>query len=94
VGVMNKKTYKIKESLSNALELPRDIILDVAKVTLVGSSNITVENHKGILEYNEDQIRVNTGSGILVIFGSKLNIKSILQEEITITGTINSVSYV
>ncbi|OGO77228.1 MAG: sporulation protein YqfC [Clostridiales bacterium GWB2_37_7] len=90
---MNKKTYKIKETLSNALELPKDIILDVAKVTLIGSDSITVENHKGILEYNEDQIRVNTGSGVLIIIGSKLNIKSILQEEITITGEINSVGY-
>ncbi|MDF2891993.1 MAG: sporulation protein YqfC [Clostridia bacterium] len=90
---MKKRTYKIKETLSNALELPKDIILDVAKVTLIGSNNVAVENHKGILEYNEDQIRVNTGSGILTIHGSKLNIKSILQEEITITGEINSVSY-
>ncbi|MDF2531453.1 MAG: sporulation protein YqfC [Clostridia bacterium] len=90
---MKKRTYQIKETLSNALELPKDIILDVAKVTLIGSNNVAVENHKGILEYNEDQIRVNTGSGILTIHGSKLNIKSILQEEITITGEINSVSY-
>jgi sporulation protein YqfC len=90
---MKKKTYKIKETLSNALELPKDIILDVAKVTLIGSNNIAVENHKGILEYNEDQIRVNTSSGILTIHGSKLNIKSILQEEITITGEISSVNY-
>lgn len=90
---MNKKTYKIKESLSNALELPKDIVLDVAKVTMTGCNNVTVENHKGILEYNEDQIRVNTSSGILTISGSKLNIKSILQEEITITGEINCVSY-
>lgn len=90
---MKKNSYKIKETLSNALELPKDLILDVAKVTLIGSNNITVENHKGILEYNEDQIRVNTCSGVLVITGSKLNIKSILQEEITITGEINSVGY-
>lgn len=90
---MKKKAYKIKETLSNALELPKDIILDVAKVTLIGSNNISVENHKGILEYNEDQIRVNTGSGILTINGSKLNIKAIIQEEITITGEIYSVSY-
>lgn len=90
---MNKKTYKIRETISNALELPKDIILDVAKVTLIGSNNITVENHKGILEYNEDQIRVNTGSGILTIAGKRLNIKAILQEEITITGEIVSISY-
>ncbi len=91
---MNKKTYKLKETLSNALELPKDIVLDVAKVTLVGSNNVTVENHKGILEYNEDQIRVNTGSGILAIAGSKLIIKSILQEEISITGEIRGITYV
>lgn len=90
---MKKKSYKIKETLSNALELPKDLVLDVAKVTLVGSNNVTVENHKGILEYNEDQIRVNTCSGVLIIMGSSLNIKSILQEEITITGEINSVGY-
>lgn len=90
---MNKKTYKIKESISNALELPKDIVLDVAKVILIGTDNVTVENHKGIIEYNEDQIRINTSSGVLTINGSKLNIKSILQEEITITGEIYCISY-
>ncbi|MGB7606036.1 MAG: sporulation protein YqfC [Lutisporaceae bacterium] len=90
---MNKKTYKIKETISNALELPKDIVLDVAKITLIGSNNVTVENHKGIVEYNEDQIRINTGSGVLTINGLKLNIKSILQEEITITGEVQCISY-
>jgi sporulation protein YqfC len=91
---MNKKTYKLKETLSNALELPKDIVLDVAKVTMIGNNNITVENHKGILEYNEDQIRVNTGSGVLSIAGSKLIIKTILQEEISIMGEIQGITYI
>jgi sporulation protein YqfC len=90
---MNKKAYKIKETISNALELPKDIVLDVAKVTLIGTDTITIENHKGIIEYNEDQIRINTGSGILTINGSKLSIKAILQEEITITGEVFCISY-
>lgn len=90
---MNKKAYKIKETISNALELPKDIVLDVAKVTLIGTDTITIENHRGIIEYNEDQIRINTGSGILTINGSKLSIKAILQEEITITGEVFCISY-
>lgn len=90
---MKKKSYKIKETLSNALELPKELILDVAKVTMVGNNSVTVENHKGILEYNEDQIRINTCGGVLIIIGSKLDIKSVLQEEITITGEINSIGY-
>lgn len=90
---MKKKTYKIKETISNALELPKDIMLDVAKVTLIGNNSVTVENHKGVLEYNEDQIRLNTNCGVLTINGAKLNIKSILQEEITITGEVCGISY-
>lgn len=90
---MNKKGYRIKERISNALELPKDIILDVAKVTIIGNNQVTVENHKGIIEYNDALIRVNTGNGILKVCGARLNIKNILQEEIVIVGDISGVSF-
>ncbi|MGE5633219.1 MAG: sporulation protein YqfC [Caulobacteraceae bacterium] len=90
---MGKRSYKIREKLSNAFELPKDIVLDVSKVIIIGTSQVTIENHKGIIEYNEELIRVNTGSGIMKLCGKNLSIKQIFQEEITITGEILSVSY-
>jgi sporulation protein YqfC len=90
---MVKKSYRIREKISNTFELPKDIIMDVSKVIIVGTNQITVENHKGIVEYSEELIRVNTGSGIMKLFGRNLAIKTILQEEITITGEITNIEF-
>lgn len=87
------RTKRLKEKITDTLELPRDIVLDVARVILIGNNQVTVENHKGIIEYSEMLIRVNTGSGILSIGGSNLNIKTIIQEEITITGEIMEIRF-
>ncbi len=90
---MVKKSYRIRERISNTFELPKDIIMDVSKVIIIGTGQITVENHKGIVEYSEELIRVNTGSGILKLCGRNLAIKTILQEEITITGEITNIEF-
>ena len=90
---MKKRSYRIKEQISNAFELPKDIVLDVSKVILIGNSQITIENHKGIIEYSEDVIRVNIGNGIIRLSGKNLGIKTILQEEITIAGEISEISF-
>jgi len=90
---MNSKSYKIKGKISDALELPKDITLDIPKITMIGAESVTIENHKGIISYSDNQIRINTGSGILTISGQKLAIKSIIQEEIIITGQLNNIGY-
>ncbi len=46
---MGKRSYKLREKLSNAFELPKDIVLDVSKIIIIGTGQITVENHKGII---------------------------------------------
>ena len=76
---MVKKSHKIREKISNTFELPKE--------------QITVENHKGIVEYSEELIRINTGSGIMKLCGRRLAIKTILQEEITITGEITGIEF-
>lgn len=93
VGAMGKRSYKIREKISNAFELPQDIVLDVSKVIIIGTNQVTIENHKGIIEYSQELIRVNTGSGIMNLCGRNLVIKHIFQEEITITGEIQSINY-
>lgn len=90
---MGKRSYKIREKISNAFELPQDIVLDVSKVIIIGTNQVTIENHKGIIEYSQELIRVNTGSGIMNLCGRNLVIKHIFQEEITITGEIQSINY-
>ena len=90
---MGKRSYRLKEKLSDTFELPKDIVLDVSKIIIIGTGQITVENHKGLIEYNEELIRINTGSGIMKLCGKNLTIKNIIQEEITITGEITKIEF-
>mgnify|MGYP001101449528 CR=1 FL=1 len=90
---MDNKSYKVKGKISDALELPKDITLDMPKLTIVGLESITIENHKGIIDYCESKVSINTVCGILVINGCNLIIKSIVQEEIIVTGQLSGISF-
>ncbi len=83
-----KKNQEIRANLAEILELPKDIILGIPKITMVGNLQLFIENHKGILEYTDTYIRINTKSGILQISGRNLLLKNIIYEEIIIVGEI------
>lgn len=89
-----KKNEAIKKSLAEILELPKDIILDLPKIIMVGNLQIYIENHKGILEYTNNRIRINTKNGVLRIIGKNLMLKNIITEEIVIVGEINQVEFI
>ncbi|MCG8499609.1 MAG: sporulation protein YqfC [Firmicutes bacterium] len=84
----------IKEKMSEVLELPREIIMDVPKLVLIGSNDLSIENYKGIIEYSENIIRINTNSKMIKITGKKLEIKTITAEEILIGGNIETLEFI
>ena len=88
-----KRTEKIKKNIADALELPQDIVLDLPKITMVGNLQLCVENHKGIIEYTNNQIRIYTKLGILRVLGKNLLLKNIVLEEIVIVGEIKQVEF-
>lgn len=90
---MNGKTKEIRESISDLLELPKDIMLDLPRITLIGNLQLYIENHKGIIEYTSQRIRVNTKSGTIRITGKNLTIKIIIAEEIVICGNIENIEF-
>lgn len=92
-GLVEKRTEIIKKGIADLLELPRDIVLDLPKVTLIGNLQLYIENHKGIIEYSTGIVRINTKSGILVVTGSDLTIRTIVVEEIILVGRIDKVEF-
>ncbi len=91
---MKKNIDNLKLNLSDALELPLDIALDIPKITIIGNMEINIANHRGIIEYSCDLIRINTKIGIVKLKGRDMVIKNILSEEITISGIIESVEII
>lgn len=90
---MKGKKDNIKNMVSEVLELPKDIMLGLPKITMVGRMEIHIENHKGIIEYSKEIIRINTSEGILKITGKNMDIKNIITEEVRVTGEVISIEF-
>lgn len=88
------KKVNIKARFSESLELPKEAVLGVPTVKITGTNEIYIENHKGILEYGNEYLRINSSLGIIKITGRNLQIKEISQEEILINGIIISLEFV
>ena len=83
----------LKERLTEVLALPKEIVLDLPKITLTGNSQFVIENYKGIIEYGSELIRINTAKGLVKIYGQSLEINTVTNEEIYIAGKIANVEF-
>jgi sporulation protein YqfC len=85
---------KIRETISDALELPKDTFLNLPRIILTGNREVYIENYKGIIEYTDTLMRLNTGARLLKITGSGLGIVSIGADDIIVGGEISTVEFV
>ena len=84
----------LKEKFSEILDLPKEIVLNIPKLTIVGNGDMMLENYKSIIEYDNNRIRINTGIGVVRITGSRLLIREITSEDIIICGEINGLEFI
>lgn len=52
---------------------------------------MVIENYKGILEYEDFFVRINTFQGIINVNGFNLKLNQMTQDDIMLTGNIESV---
>lgn len=91
---MESKFNRGKEIIVEKLDLPKDVLLDVPKIIVVGRNEVTIENHKGILVFERDKIKINTNMSPIEIKGSQFEILYIAASTITIKGYFDSIEYV
>lgn len=84
---------KIKNKITSLFELPKEIVLNLPLVTIVGNQEVSIENYKGISHYSEILVKINTSVGILKIGGVNLKLKLITDEVITVEGNILNIEY-
>ena len=82
------------ERIAEALDLPIDALCDLPKVELIGKSHINVENFRGILDYDEDSVKINTTVGIIKIDGDGIFIDSITDDGLFLKGTFYRIEFV
>ncbi|NMB25488.1 MAG: sporulation protein YqfC [Firmicutes bacterium] len=91
--MIKEKRGRLLASLASTFELPADVVLDLPRTTLTGNSHLLIENHKGILAYEAEQIRVRTELGETIVTGRRLRIDSLFAAEIVITGLIDGIQF-
>lgn len=85
---MRKKNYARK--LDKLLEIPKEVYSNEPKIIITGFDELIIENFKGILEYEEFFVRISTYIGIVSINGYNLNLENMSNDDIKVTGKIES----
>ena len=89
-----KKRYENRASRLNKidkmLDLPKEIYSNTPKISILGFDEMVIENYKGILEYEEFFVRISSYIGIVNINGYNLKLENMSDDDIKVTGKIES----
>ncbi|OEF99722.1 sporulation protein YqfC [Vulcanibacillus modesticaldus] len=84
---------KLRQFSAEQLDLPKDITLNLPRITLIGNYQIYIENHQGIIKFTDQYLQLRVQQKNLKIVGENLIIKTILPDEILVEGIIKEVRY-
>ena len=96
ISLKRKKERPIKttrEKITEMLDMPKEVVLDSPKLTVIGDNQITIENYSGIMEYANESIRIKTSAKTITIIGERLEIRTITDVDILIEGIIKGIQF-
>ena len=91
-----------RNKIAELSELPKDVALGMPILTVTGQMELCLENYRGILEYTDSlvriqtrtgQIRIQTRPGQIRITGQKLEVVYYTNDEMKVNGHIHSIEY-
>lgn len=80
------------ELLADKLDIPADAFGSV-KLSLCGRSRLLIENHRGIITYNDDLIEIDCGSVKLSVRGDALCLRAMNGSDMFICGRIIALEF-
>ncbi|NEW05205.1 sporulation protein YqfC [Paenibacillus sp. SYP-B3998] len=91
---MRRLTRKWNQFTAKILDLPQDVVQDLPRITMIGNVQLYVENHRGVLHFSSEILKLELTRGTLEVYGKQLVIRAILSEEVFIEGLIDNVKYI
>jgi sporulation protein YqfC len=88
---MMRVSRKLRKWTATILDLPQDVVLDLPRVTMIGGLQLTVENHRGVLHFSPQSLRLAMDNGEIEVTGQDLIIRNIGAEEVFVEGKIMGV---
>ncbi|GGF07628.1 sporulation protein YqfC [Halobacillus andaensis] len=90
---MSKWQNQLRNWVSQYFDLPADVMLDLPRITTIGSLHAYVENCTGLLHFSDQEVRIQYRRGELSIKGKDLRIKMMLKEELLLEGELQSIDF-
>ena len=87
----HNKLKSVKQNMVETLELPKDLMYGDSIVTITGRREVLIENYKGILQYTDSEILLQSLRGKVLLRGINLEIVWYTSLEMKITGAISSI---
>ena len=88
-----KKLRELPYELADKLELPEDVLLGSAKLTVTGDRSAVIENNRGVLEYTAERIVVAVPRGKVCLDGTGLRLKAMNKNELLVGGRIRNIEW-
>ena len=87
------RSRKMKSKLNRVLEVPEEVTSKAPKLTILNFEEVLIENYKGMLEYQDFYVRIQTYIGIVNINGFKLSLEEMTIDDVIVKGKIESVDF-
>lgn len=85
---IKKRLHKLTASW---LDMPEDVVFELPRLTLIGDRQLYIENHRGVINFSEDVLRLALSKGELEINGEQLIIRTIWTDEVFVEGVIKGI---
>lgn len=77
--------------MTEAMDAPQELLPGASLIEIAGNRRVLIENHRGVLQYERDLLRVRLIKGAAVIRGSGLTIARMSKRQLVVTGGIDGV---
>ncbi len=88
---MDRKRFAINDFYLSDEMTESPLLLGTIRLTLTGSKSVLIENFKGLIEYNDTIIVIQSKKEHVTLHGSKLCIAYYTKDEMKVSGNINKI---
>jgi sporulation protein YqfC len=88
-----KRENGVLTHVAELFDLPADVIAGLPHLEMIGGRQLFLEQHKGLLAYSDTAIDINTGTLVVRVRGTGLQLLAMTAEELRVGGTIEAVEF-
>ncbi len=92
--IFTKKIKRGLERINKQFDLPGGLLSGGTHIDLQSNTRAIIDGRCTVFHYSTDEIKINTGTGLVVFSGRNLTIKNLCKDSICICGVIKQVEFV